>query len=207
MSVSRAMRANKNGSGPSIFRFTTRLLENPNKTKSAPPILLLSVPPVVSRRLPAHGTTVEGTINGHPFRAALAPDKSGRHLLPVNKAMRAGADAGVGDTVQLAVLVPEAEPAVPADLRASLETSKSAKAFWKSLTYMNRHDWIRWINSAKKSETRSSRIALAVKWLSSGKRQPCCFNTYEYMLSQVYANGDRPKNAYPKSARRAACES
>jgi Bacteriocin-protection, YdeI or OmpD-Associated/Domain of unknown function (DUF1905) len=167
--------------------------------------MALNIPTVVSESLPARDkTSVEGTINGHPFRATLEPSASGTHVLGVNKAMHKGAGAEVGDTVKLIILVPEAEPAVPADLRAALAVSQRAKTFWKTITYMNRHDWIRWIDSVRTSETRARHIALAVEWLSSGKRTPCCFNTYEYMLNKVYADGDRPKNLYPKSARRTA---
>ena len=199
--MNKATHGNKNGCGPPIFRFKAQLFRDPKTAKTDS--LTLEVPMVVSKKLTPGGTaTVEGTINRHPFRAALEPNTSASHLLRVNNAMREGADADVGDTVELVILVPEPEPTVPPDLRVALTTSQPAKTFWKALTYMNRHDWVRWINAPKKAETRARRIALAVEWLSSGKRQPCCFNTYEYMLNCIYADGSRPKNLYPKSTAR-----
>jgi len=40
---------------------------------------------------------VRGTINGYPFRSSLSP-YGGRHLMPVNKALRAGAGAHGGNS-------------------------------------------------------------------------------------------------------------
>ena len=111
--------------GPSVLRFKARLFRHPKAVKSdGSATLLLDVPDVVSKRARSSGmTTVEGTINGHPFRATLDPNTSAGHWLPVNKAMRQGADADVGDTVQLAILEPEPEPIMPGDLRVALTAS------------------------------------------------------------------------------------
>ena len=124
-------------------------------------------------------------MNGHPFRAALEPNPSGGHWLRVNEAMRKGAGAAAGDTVKLAILGPEPEPNVPADLRVALTASPEAKTLWKDLTPTGRRDWIRWIESAKKPETRTRRVTRTVEQLSEGKRRPCCVNVYEFMLCRV----------------------
>ena len=172
--------------GPSVFRFKARLLRHPKTTKHDS-WTLLNVPKVVSKKL--HGMArVEGTMNGHPFRAALEPNTSGGQWLRVNKALCKGAGADVGDTVKLAILGPEPEPTVPADLRAVLAASHDAKTLWKDLKAIGRRDWIRWIDSAKTPETRSRRITRTVEQLSSGKRRPCCVNVYEYMLCLVHKN-------------------
>ena len=42
-------------------------------------------------------TTVEGIINGHPFRATLEPDGEKSHWLKIDKRMQNAAGAGVGD--------------------------------------------------------------------------------------------------------------
>ena len=118
---------------PSVFRFKARLFRNPKTAKAgSSATLLLDVPDVVSKKVRSSGmTTVEGTINGHPFRATLEPNTSEGHWLHVNKAMRKGASADVGDTVQLAILEPEPEPIMPSDLRVALTASGKAKALWK----------------------------------------------------------------------------
>ncbi|MBN1362168.1 MAG: YdeI/OmpD-associated family protein [Sedimentisphaerales bacterium] len=96
-----------------------------------------------------------------------------------------GAGADAGDTVQLAILGPEPEAKVPADLRVALGASDEAKALWSDLTPMGRRDWIRWIDAAKKPQTRARRITRTVEQLSSGKRRPCCVNVYEFMLCRI----------------------
>lgn len=172
------------GDGPSVLRFEAQLFQHP-KTKTDFQTLL-EVPGWISEQFPSHvSTKVEGTINDHPFRAALEPDTPGSHLLRVNKAMLKGALADAGDTVKLAILGPEPEATVPADLRVALTTSHEAKTLWDDLTSMGRRDWVRWIESAKQPETRTRRVTRTVEQLSSGKRRACCVNVYEYMLRRV----------------------
>ena len=181
--MKKTINANKPDSGPSVLRFKARLIRNPKPTKTGSSTLL-DVPNVVSSKLRGM-TKVEGTINGHPFRAAMEPNTSGGHWLHVNKAMLAGAGAEAGDTVKLAILGPEPEPTVAADLRKALNASCEAKALWLTLTSDGRRIWIRWIESAKKPETRARRVTRTVDQLSEGKRRPCCVNVYEFMLDRL----------------------
>ena len=183
-------------SGPSVLRFDARLFRHPKPARAGgSAILLLDVPDVVSKKACSSGmTTIEGTINGHPFRATLEPNTSEGHWLPINKAMREGAGADAGDTVQLAILEPEPEPIIPADLRVALTASEKAKILWKDLTPIGRADWIRWIVSAKQPETRTRRITRTVQQLSEGKRRPCCVNIYEFMMARIPTNVSTPKS-------------
>ena len=193
--MDKAASESKDAGGPSVLRFKARLFQRPETAKDDSS-LLLNLPKSVSKKFPSRGVTkVEGTINGHPFRAALEPNRPGSHSLRVNQAMREGAGADVGDTVQLAILGPEPEPPVPADLRVALAPSAKAKTLWEDLTSSGRRDWIRWIESAKKPETRARRVRRTVEQLSSGKRRPCCVNVYEYMLCRVDGNRRKRKRA------------
>jgi hypothetical protein len=179
----KATRQNQGKGDPSVLRFTARLVRHPQAAKTGSG-LLLNVPKAVSKKLRGLAK-VEGTMNGHPFRAPLEPNPSGGHWLRVNQAMREGAGADAGDTVKLAILGPEPEPTLPADLRAALAASPEAKRLWKNLTPLGRRDWIRWVVSAKKPETRARRVTRTVEQLSAGKRRPCCVNVYEFMLCRV----------------------
>src|SRR6516164_4706947 len=125
MSMNKAARENKDG-GPLVFRFKAQLVRHATAKGS---LTLLNLPTVVSNKLRGT-TTVEGTMNNHPFRAALESNQSGGHWLRVNNAMRAGAGADVGDTVRLAILGPEPEPAIPADLRIAFAAYREAKTLW-----------------------------------------------------------------------------
>ena len=181
--MNEATQASKADGGPSVLRFKARLFRHPKTTKPGA-LTLLNIPKAVSKKLRGM-SKVEGTMNGHPFRAALEANKSGNHWLHVNEAMRKGAGAGAGDTVKVAILGPEPESKVPADLRVALNASHEAQTLWKDLTSIGRRDWIRWIDSAKSPETRVRRVTRTAEQLSSGKRRPCCVNVYEFMLRRV----------------------
>ena len=184
--------AKADGDGPPVLRFEARLFQHPNTAKTEFQTLL-NIPEWVSKQFPSRGMTkVEGTINGHPFRAALEPNTSGGHWLRVNKAMLKGAGAPAGDRVRLAILGPEPELTVPADLWVALTASHEAKTLWDDLTTMGRRDWVRWIESAKQPETRTRRVIRTIEQLSSGKRRACCVNVYEFMLCRIQESSLQP---------------
>jgi uncharacterized protein YdeI (YjbR/CyaY-like superfamily) len=60
---------------------------------------------------------------------------------------------------------------VPDDLKAALAGNASAKAFFGGLAPSQRWEYLDWITTAKRAETRTSRIADAVAWLAEGKRR------------------------------------
>ena len=64
---------------------------------------------------------------------------------------------------------------VPADLRKALTSSSSVRDAWNDLTPLARNEWICWIISFKKPETRKNHIERASKDLIKGKRRPCCW--------------------------------
>jgi hypothetical protein len=139
----------------------------------------LILPKAASSKLPTRSmTTVEGTINGSPFQATLEPDGQQSHWLKVTKKMRDAAGAEIGDLVTLELMSTgkEPEPKVPADLRKALTAAPRAQAVWSDITPIARRDWIQWITSAKRAETRVRRIENACEMLASGKRRVCCFD-------------------------------
>jgi uncharacterized protein YdeI (YjbR/CyaY-like superfamily) len=64
---------------------------------------------------------------------------------------------------------------VPTDLRKTLTADPKALIAWEAITPLARNEWICWIESAKKSETRNRRIERARTDLMDGKRRPCCW--------------------------------
>ena len=64
---------------------------------------------------------------------------------------------------------------MPTDLRKALATSPKAKAVWEDITPLARSEWVCWVTSGKKVETRGIRIEKAVSKLKSGMRRPCCW--------------------------------
>lgn len=63
----------------------------------------------------------------------------------------------------------------PADLKRALTADADAMATWEDITPLARNEWICWIDSAKKAETRSHRIEWGCESLREGKRRPCCW--------------------------------
>jgi hypothetical protein len=162
---------------PSI-RFKARLMR-PEISATRGLWAFLVLPASASARLPTRSAiTVEGTINGHSFRALLQPDGKKSHWLKVTAAMLKGAVAGVGDAVTLEITPAEKqlEPKVPPDLRKAFAAAPKARALWSEITSVARRDWIQWITSAKQPETRARRISNACDMLAGGKRRVCCFD-------------------------------
>jgi uncharacterized protein YdeI (YjbR/CyaY-like superfamily) len=85
----------------------------------------------------------------------------------------------VGDIVTLEITPAseEPEPEVPTDLREALAAATpKARKLWFDITPIARRDWIQWITSTKRAETRERRIKNACSMLAAGKRRPCCFD-------------------------------
>lgn len=64
---------------------------------------------------------------------------------------------------------------VPDDLRAVLDGNKTLENQWNDLTPLARNEWICWMTSVKKQETRDSRLARLKEEVLAGKRRPCCW--------------------------------
>ena len=161
-------------------------LQRPATPKDATWCFLV-LPKAASAKLPTRSmVTVDGTLNGAAFQATLEPDGEGSHWLKVEKTLREAAGVKTGDMVELEVapVEKEPEPKVPADLKQALAANAEAKATWKDITAVARRDWIHWITSGKKAETRVKRIDVAIDKLACGNRRACCFDR-----SGMYSKG------------------
>ena len=153
---------------------------------------ILRLPQAASSRLPSRGMSmVEGTVDGHAFRAPLEPDGMGSHWLRVRNTMLKAARVRAGDSVSVA-LEPMAlwpEPKIPADLAAALASDQQARRVWLDITPLARWDWIRWIGSTRNRDTRVIRIGKTLSKLRSGKRAACCFDRSQCTDPSVSHNG------------------
>jgi uncharacterized protein YdeI (YjbR/CyaY-like superfamily) len=76
--------------------------------------------------------------------------------------------------VQVAVSLGPEGPQVGAmaeDIALALEANPDARRFFESLATFYRKNFIRWIEDAKRPETRAKRIAETVTTLEAGKRE------------------------------------
>ncbi len=64
---------------------------------------------------------------------------------------------------------------LPSDLKRELVKIPSVLALWQDITPLARNEWICWITSGKKAETRNIRIEKGISKLKGGMRRPCCW--------------------------------
>lgn len=64
---------------------------------------------------------------------------------------------------------------IPADLEKALQADAKALEAWQSLTVLAKNEWICWVVSVKKVETRKEHITRTVIELKEGVRCPCCW--------------------------------
>ena len=114
---------------------------------------------------------VTGSVNGRAVRGPLGSDGT-QFFLPLGAAWRRdnGLEAGAKVNVVLSAEGPQSAT-LAADIASALESEPQAKAFFDDLATFYRNTYIKWIESAKKAETRSRRIREAMQLLNAGKKQ------------------------------------
>jgi uncharacterized protein YdeI (YjbR/CyaY-like superfamily) len=58
---------------------------------------------------------------------------------------------------------------VPNDLGAALRANREARETFKGFSRARQREYVEWIESAKREETRARRLATAIEWLAQGK--------------------------------------
>ncbi|MEO9222377.1 MAG: YdeI/OmpD-associated family protein, partial [Mycobacteriaceae bacterium] len=111
------------------------------------------------------------TLRGYVYRTTVA-SMGGRFMVPLSAEHRAAAGVTAGEQVDVDIELDTAprEVVVPADLDDALNQDSAVRAFYDALSYTHRKEWVRWVEEAKKAETRGSRIGKAVTALSAGQR-------------------------------------
>jgi hypothetical protein len=114
---------------------------------------------------------ITGSINSCPVRGSLNSDGS-QYFLPIGAAWRRdnGVEAGAEVEVELMPEGPQAHALAP-DIVAALADEPEARAFFESLATFYRNGYVRWIEGARRPETRSARIAEMLSLLKAGKKQ------------------------------------
>jgi hypothetical protein len=112
---------------------------------------------------------VRGCVDEALYRSSLM--KTGETFcLGVHKATLAKAGKRAGDTVRVGIeedREPLPEDEVPAPLAKALQKSRSAKAAWDRLAPSHRREHVKYINEAKKEETRAARVERTIKTLTT----------------------------------------
>lgn len=114
---------------------------------------------------------IRGSVNGHKVRGSLGSDGT-QYFIPLGASWRRDCvlEAGANVEVELSPEGPQSEY-LSADITAALDAEPQAKAFFESLATFYRNTYIKWIESAKRPETRTARIKEMIELLKAGTKQ------------------------------------
>jgi hypothetical protein len=115
---------------------------------------------------------IKGWLNKVPFRGTLLPRGNGEHYFVINYNLRMqiGAETGSEVTVSLTFDPDIREVDLPSDFAQALDNNQQARAFYDTLTFSHKKEFINWFDSAKKPETRTRRIAKAITMLENEEK-------------------------------------
>jgi len=114
---------------------------------------------------------VTGTINGQKIRAKLL-SRAGVYYFELGPSWCRAVTIEPGAQVTVAI-GPEGPQvaAMAEDIASALAANPDARHFFESLATFYRKNFMRWIEDAKRPETRARRIAETVATLKAGKRE------------------------------------
>jgi hypothetical protein len=141
------------------------VVELGGKTATGIPVPDEVIEALGSSRRPA----VTVTVNDHSYRTT-AVRMGGRFLVPLSAENReaAGVVAGQRISVDIEPDTAPREVTMPDDLAAAM--NDEARAAYDGLSYTHRKEWVRWVEEAKKPETRVARIEKTVEGLRQGRK-------------------------------------
>ena len=106
-------------------------------------------------------------VNGVEYRSRLAV-YGGQSYLGLRKDLLRRLGVEVGDQVEIELAEDHEERAVvePPELTQALAQNPAAQAAYQKLPFTHRNEYTRWIDEAKKPETRADRVAKTIKRLT-----------------------------------------
>jgi hypothetical protein len=130
----------------------------------------MQVPDDVVTRLGAgKRPPVAVTINGYTYRTTVAP-MGGAFWIPLAAEHRVAAGVAAEEEVDVAIELDTAprEVPLPDDLSAAMDDA--ARSAFDGLAPSHKKEWVRWVEEAKKPETRTARIGKTVEGLKAGRK-------------------------------------
>lgn len=115
---------------------------------------------------------VKALIEGVPYRGLLVRMGGPNHILIMLKDIRQQIGKNIGDEVEVE-LEEDTEPRlleIPEDLQKALENDPAAQAFFNRLSYTHQKEYVRWIEEARREQTRKERVSRTIDLCKQGKR-------------------------------------
>ena len=118
---------------------------------------------------PAVRTEIEGV--RYQTRVAVY---GGRYYLGLRKDVVKAASLTPGKSVRLAIELDDQprEVELPPDLSQALTRSEDAKSAFDRLSFTHRKEYVRWVEEAKREETRRTRVEKTISMLRDGVKTP-----------------------------------
>jgi hypothetical protein len=112
---------------------------------------------------------VQVTVGGHTYRTTVAP-MGGAYWVPLAAEHRQAAGVAADDEVDVRIELDTAprEVVLPEDLANAMDPT--ARTAFDALAYSHQKEWVRWVQEAKRPETRATRIGKTVESLRAGKK-------------------------------------
>jgi hypothetical protein len=132
----------------------------------------VEVPFDVEKAFGSSRPKVKALIEGVPYRGSLVRMGGEHHMLIILKGIREKIGRTFGDEVEV-IVEADTEPrrvVIPPDLLKELKKDRSARAFFDKLSYTHQREYVRWIEEAKREETRASRVVKTIEMLKKGRR-------------------------------------
>jgi hypothetical protein len=116
---------------------------------------------------------VQATLDGYPYQGSAVPLGDGHHALLVLKQIRKAIDKTLGDTVRVTLsrALAERKMEVPDDLAAALAEAPAAATYFNKLAYTHQREYVRWLEGAKKPETRTRRVQETILLLTQKRKR------------------------------------
>ncbi len=117
---------------------------------------------------------VRATFDGYEYQGSLAKMGHRCHCLGITQKIRNEIGKNPGDIVRV-TLTKDNEPRIieiPDDLKKRFAENGEAKNFFDTLSFTNRKEYVQWIISAKKQETRDKRLNKAICMLIKKVNRP-----------------------------------
>lgn len=114
---------------------------------------------------------VRATFDGVEYRGSVV-SMGGCYMLGMTKEIRKKIGKGFGDEVLVTIEKDEEERKVEVseDFASALKEDEKAASTFKSFSFTAQKEYVTWILSAKREETRKDRIQKAILRLSEGRR-------------------------------------
>lgn len=106
------------------------------------------------------------------YRGSLAKMKSDCHILGLTQEVRKQLGKNFGDEVFVSLIEDKEERTVEIaeDVALIFNENPDAKSLFDTMSYTHRKEYIRWIEEAKKTETRENRKVRMIEMILNGKK-------------------------------------